>query len=135
MSRFLTLCVASLLGGCGTMANMDGRSHVLLSHEREPRAFGGVINDIRWARDQSERAIESSTVMAIPFNIVLAGYFGFVDLPLSLIGDIVTLPKVMGWTSERYPPPTKISDKLPPPTIETASNESGSSSSPPNQNK
>jgi hypothetical protein len=77
--QFLTATLVFIAAGCGTMANMQGKRLPLLDASHElPRPFGGVSRDIGW---------------------VSAGNFGPVlfvlDFPLSLIGDIVTLPKVI----------------------------------------
>jgi uncharacterized protein YceK len=65
--------------GCGTMANLDGRRLALIdfTHQIEPMPFGGVGRDMTW--------------------ICSGGLFFVVDLPFSLVGDIVTLPRVL-WT-------------------------------------
>jgi uncharacterized protein YceK len=67
--------------GCGTMANVKGRRLPSPgpSGQEVSRPFGGVRRDIEWL--QSEKA---------PGNLLYAA-----DLPLSLVGDIVTLPKTV----------------------------------------
>ena len=94
--RLLVLLAAPLLTGCGTMSNMQGKSFALIGpRDRESRAFGGVANDVRWVGEQAERVVSPDDPWSIPTNLTLACYFGLVDLPLSLVGDIVTLPKVV----------------------------------------
>ncbi|HET6574993.1 MAG TPA: hypothetical protein VFG68_15410 [Fimbriiglobus sp.] len=106
MCRWIpVLLVAPLLTGCGTLANMDGRSFALMGPpDRPTRVFGGVANDIRWVGEQAERVVEPDDPWCIPISFASAGYFGLVDLPLSLVGDIVTLPKVVRGTSKPQPP-------------------------------
>jgi uncharacterized protein YceK len=82
LSAVLTSC------GCGTMANIDGRRlpSPSPSGQEVSTPFGGVRRDIEWL--QSVKA---------PGNLLYAA-----DLPLSLVGDIVTLPKtVTGMQSDR----------------------------------
>ena len=70
-----------LVTGCGTMANIDGRKYPLIGARDQvpPAPFGGMDRDLRW--------ISSGGVVFI------------IDLPLSLVGDIVTLPKVLSATA------------------------------------
>jgi hypothetical protein len=72
LSVFVTCC------GCGTMANIDGRRVPALSEtgQEVARPFGGVRRDVEW--------IKAGTA---PGNLKYVA-----DLPLSLVGDIVTLP-------------------------------------------
>jgi hypothetical protein len=73
---------------------MDGRSFALMGPpDRPTRTFGGVANDVRWAGEQAQRVVDEGPEY-IPIVLPLVAYFGLVDLPLSLVGDIVTLPKV-----------------------------------------
>ena len=79
-ARLLLLGYAlPLLAGCGTMANMQGKNLPALDAggQYEPRPFGGVRNDVRWLCQGN--------------GFVL----GLVDLPFSLVGDVVTLPVVL----------------------------------------
>jgi hypothetical protein len=84
--RRLSVLAGLLFGaaGCGTMANLDGRKLALidLPHQEVPTPFGGVGRDVRW--------------------ISSGGVFFVADIPLSLIGDIVTLPKVAWIRLEGY---------------------------------
>lgn len=87
MKRKLTcagLAIAALVAfaivvgfGCGTMANMDGREQPLISFPDQvpPKPFGGVGRDLKW--------IASGNIFMVP------------DIPFSLVGDVVTLPKVL----------------------------------------
>jgi uncharacterized protein YceK len=78
----LTAVVTS--SGCGTMANLDGRRLPMLSQSGQEvsRPFGGVRRDIEWV--QSVKA---------PGNLLYVA-----DLPLSLVGDLVTLPTTITGT-------------------------------------
>jgi hypothetical protein len=75
LSWFLTSC------GCGTMANIEGRRLPAPSPpgQEVSRPFGGVRRDIEWVK-----SLDS------PGNLAYVA-----DLPLSLIGDLVTLPKTV----------------------------------------
>ena len=81
LSSVLTSC------GCGTMANIEGRRLPPPSPpgQEVSRPFGGVRRDIEWVQ-----SVKS------PGNLVYVA-----DLPLSLVGDLVTLPKtVIGTQSD-----------------------------------
>jgi uncharacterized protein YceK len=82
----LSTVVAS--SGCGTMANLDGRPLPTqgLSGQETTTPFGGVRRDIIWMKSGQA-----------PDNLKYAA-----DLPLSLVGDLVTLPKtVIGTHSDK----------------------------------
>lgn len=70
---------ACLLCGCGTMANLDGRRYALISRSDEvrPKILGGVQKDIGW--------IASGNPVGPIFVL---------DLPASLVGDVITLSSV-----------------------------------------
>ena len=80
LSRLILGAVlASIICGCGTMANLDGRTFPLMGRREErPGAFGGVRRDIGWVSS-----------LAVPFNLLFA-----VDVPVSFVADVVTLPQV-----------------------------------------
>ncbi len=67
--------------GCGTMANIDGRRLPPPgpAGQEVTRPFGGIRRDIEWVK--SVRA---------PGNLLYVA-----DLPLSLVGDLVTLPQTV----------------------------------------
>lgn len=62
------------------MANLDGRTTPMLDlpHQAPTTAFGGVTRDVRWVSEG---------------KVLYAA-----DLPLSLVGDVVTFPRVMNAT-------------------------------------
>jgi hypothetical protein len=88
------LLMISLLGlmlpGCGTCSNLAGQHQSLWIGlpTREPSPFGGVGND---CRDIAALANENLW-MAIPLFTC--------DLPLSLVGDVFTLPRVLAMRQE-----------------------------------
>jgi hypothetical protein len=71
--------------GCGTMANMAGREQPLMSLPGQvpTKPFGGVGRDLKW--------IASGNIFLIP------------DIPFSLVGDVVTLPKVLRGSRNSLP--------------------------------
>lgn len=76
----LILCA---LSGCGTIANLNGREHIVLlgdpswAPERPTMPFGGVANDL-------------AMIKKVEYP---AGHiFWATDMALSLVGDIVTAP-------------------------------------------
>ena len=84
--RFATgFCVAILVvcsfSGCGTIVN--------LVQSRGPRVYGGV-------------RLEAAAIgeKGYPFSAVIGGLalpLAVLDMPLSLVGDTVTLPAVLIW--------------------------------------
>jgi uncharacterized protein YceK len=83
----LFLCAA---GGCGTVSNVTGHEPWLigLPPERPITPFGGVDNDVRWmSRGIQPDRCEPGPIVA-----------GAVDMPLSFVGDVLTLP----WTTYQW---------------------------------
>jgi hypothetical protein len=78
------------------MANLSGKDVAGIGPTggADVRVYGGVVNDFRWVEEQVERTF--STEYLGPVNFLMAGYFGFIDLPLSFVGDTLTLPTVIG---------------------------------------
>jgi hypothetical protein len=78
---YFALFAALTSSGCGTMANIEGRRLPPPSPAGQEltRPFGGVRRDIEWAK-----SVKS------PDNLKYVA-----DLPLSLVGDLVTLPKTV----------------------------------------
>lgn len=99
--RMLAISALPLLAGCGTLANVDGRSYALIGPpDREIRPFGGVANDLRWIREHAGRVVAPEYSATIPVSLTVIGFFGLIDLPLSLIGDFVTLPQILAMQGE-----------------------------------
>jgi uncharacterized protein YceK len=89
MHRWVGICLAialpPALGGCATSLNLDGDS----------RVYGGVALDARKCREflapaPPQRPDKPDTTA--PGWRLLAGVYALADLPLSLIGDTLTLP-------------------------------------------
>jgi uncharacterized protein YceK len=79
--------LVALGSGCGTMANLDGRTALVGWPSRPPAPFGGVANDMNWMR----------TAELCPpdrFDKDFAFMIGLSDLPFSFVADVVTLPWV-----------------------------------------
>ncbi len=86
----LATILAVAASGCGTMSNLAGQEPWLMGPppQRETVAFGGVQNDVRWM----ERGLPPNEVG--PLCVAAAA----LDMPLSLAGDIVTLPYTVPYT-------------------------------------
>src|SRR5262245_26938032 len=97
--------------GCGTIRNMDG--HTTYGRAKSgwtpPTPFGGVANDALWL---SETVSDVEEVLDVP-GAVVACAFILVDMPLSLVGDVVTLPGTM---SPPPQPPGPAGGLTPPPS-------------------
>jgi hypothetical protein len=78
---YLALAAGFASLGCGTMANLDGRQLPPPSPTGQvvSTPFGGVRRDLEWAKSTES-----------PSNLRYVA-----DLPLSLVGDLVTLPKTV----------------------------------------
>jgi len=79
---FLAACVA-WLSGCGTVKNLQG----------DGTPYGGVGTDARAAAVAWQDWSQPSGACIPPaFDLMRAGYLTAVDLPLSAVGDTLTLP-------------------------------------------
>lgn len=98
----LLLCLLLPAVGCGTMSNMKGSPYAGVAPSgAAPELYGGVGNDLRWVVEEVEKTASIDELPLAPLRIALAGYFGLVDLPLSLVGDTLTLPVVIGGIREQ----------------------------------
>jgi len=85
--RHAVLAIAvCFLPACGTIHNLDGRQYPVMSitGEVRPRAFGGVARDLEWT--------SSGYWPVKPFFVL--------DIPVSLVADVVTLPEIRGRQAE-----------------------------------
>jgi hypothetical protein len=87
-AALLALLAISTSPGCGTMANLEGRPHPWPGQAGQdpPTAFGGVRKEVGWIK-----------TTGFPGSLMFVA-----DLPASLVGDLVTLPKTV--TSGRADP-------------------------------
>jgi uncharacterized protein YceK len=76
--------VASLLFGCGTISNVNSMNGPVMGavFTVRPRPFGGVVNDLTWPFETDPAALP----WALPMYII--------DLPMSIVGDVLTLPTI-----------------------------------------
>lgn len=77
MKSWARLLFPMLLAGCGTMANLDGRDRPMLDvpNQSPTTLFGGVSRDVKWI---GEGMVQYA-----------------VDVPFSIVGDIVTAPRLI----------------------------------------
>lgn len=114
MLRLLALAIF-LIGtlGCGTMANLNGQRYAFISRggQKPVRVFGGVRNDIDWISEgvgfpeskntfskidaKRRRASLVENPLGVICGVPIFGYFATVDPALSLVGDTLTLPRVL----------------------------------------
>jgi len=86
----LAVTLLALAGsGCGTQANLDGRALPLISTpgEIKPMPFGGVVRDAQWVHHVATFDPEHPVAGALCSTIFV------LDMPFSLVGDVVTLPQ------------------------------------------
>jgi uncharacterized protein YceK len=95
LTGLIIAIVALFTAGCGTVANMNGSGDLMINPMtfQEPKPFGGVVIDAHWASERVRSALSPDG--DLPVDLALAGYVGVVDLPLSLVGDTLTLPKIL----------------------------------------
>ena len=127
---FSTLALTGLLSlifGCGTMLNLGGSGGpgLISIPSRPPFPFGGVVNDgvgvaviaAEGTAELGKGKVLDSTGAFLGSTILL------VDMPVSLAGDVLTLP----WTTfvflserqhptGRYSPPSTSDSSTEPPT-------------------
>jgi uncharacterized protein YceK len=128
----LSMAAALLLtatSGCGTMQNMRGQPNAFgsLPHPtRPPVPFGGVIADSLCVVNGTFGGLNVETLVFVPFALI--------DLPFSLVGDVITLPwataefiSEMRNPSDRYrwPDPRVVADPEKGPTPQAETSEPG----------
>ncbi|MBI3406865.1 MAG: hypothetical protein HY040_00730 [Planctomycetes bacterium] len=82
-----------ILSGCGTISNLEGSRGFLMKGppDREPRPFGGVIQDSEFllrpvmAKDLSM----GERILIAPICSLF-----LLDIPFSVVGDMATLPMI-----------------------------------------
>jgi uncharacterized protein YceK len=108
------LAVAGLgLAGCGTMSNLPATGFAFLDATPQRRIHGGVRHDLDLARDSlgNPAAWDGEDGPPGVFN-----YWLFGDLPLSAVGDTLTLPitvtaAALGASRPAAPPPQEQDDE------------------------
>ena len=108
--RFLlpSLLILPCLSGCGTMVNLDGREwpysfELGQKGPMMPQPFGGVARDLKWMTFplwDEQCANEEPGKRFI--HCAGTSVFWGLDVPLSFVGDVVTLPKTISylWMNE-----------------------------------
>jgi uncharacterized protein YceK len=81
----IPFCVA----GCGTVGNIVWSGPPAAADHMAP--YGGVYRDVCVARDCTEDAMSAKTFREFTSSAAIV-LFAAIDLPLSLVGDTVTLP-------------------------------------------
>jgi hypothetical protein len=107
-----------LLCGCGTVMNMERCDSLILGAPlvKEARPFGGVAEDVRGLGEMM-----SAVGGLADFNpMAMIGFCCIcVDVPLSAVGDVVTLPEVLRRRAEerRSAPPEALRTDPGPPSV------------------
>ena len=89
--RLFVAAVTFFMGGCGTFAN----TLWLADFEGGKRPYGGVRADWEMAHEAIDRFPEPSGANLCLCTAVLCG----IDLPFSAIGDSLTLPLTIPYTT------------------------------------
>jgi len=98
----LAFMLTTAASGCGTMFNLAGEEPWMigLPRERQTAPFGGIDNDVRWlSRGAPPNEWRPWCIAA-----------GAADMPLSLVGDILTLPYTIPYATAHVsdlPPESK----------------------------
>ena len=80
----LLLSISVALGGCGTIGNWVERAH--------QRTFGGVIVDAELISGSESCLLDQNVKHDREYVSVVVPIFGFLDMPFSLVFDLVFLP-------------------------------------------
>lgn len=95
-SRFgIAMLIAALAvfgSGCGTMANFDTAGRQKIGKPEPPAPFGGVACDVRWASETM--AFDCPALTKATVGMPMCALY-MVDVPFSLVCDVVTLPFAM----------------------------------------
>lgn len=83
--------------GCGTLHNIHPQGAPATG---ETRVYGGVREDLRAAKDSFQGVVRAKGLTDFAGNAGM-GAFCVLDLPLSAIGDTVTLPIAIKRASEQ----------------------------------
>ena len=93
------------LGGCGTVAN-------LVRSGDEQRVFGGVRLDME-AVQECAGEVGKAGGPENPADTVVGATFSVLDIPLSLVGDTLTLPLTfLAELRQGHPAPARVNDGL-----------------------
>lgn len=99
----LVMVCAAGLGGCGTTSNLN-------DPDGKPDIFGGVRRDLEMQlvtdSFRNSAAGDPSLLTTVPLVLV-----SLVDLPLSAVCDILTLPLTIRVALEKDPPPVQPTSK------------------------
>ncbi len=82
LAVLLSLSVA--LGGCGTIGNWASRAH--------QRTFGGVLVDAELVSGTEACLLDQNVRHDREFVTGVVPIFGFLDMPFSLVFDLIFLP-------------------------------------------
>jgi uncharacterized protein YceK len=97
MHNRTALCLTAFfslgLGGCGTIQNLAPEAHSLAGALKPSTPYGGVQADLEFA--------SLSVLGGGPFGVGLAAA-ALVDVPLSAVGDTLTLPCVLYCNVRRH---------------------------------
>jgi uncharacterized protein YceK len=87
LKAIVVLIVSFCLGGCGTMGNVW-----CCCKSGEEKVYGGVANDLEALGNGARHICHPESPADAAFYALVLPLFFAVDLPLSLVGDTLTLP-------------------------------------------
>jgi uncharacterized protein YceK len=88
----LLAALVCTLAGCGTMANLKPAKSSDEDAPKPQRVFGGVEHDVAWSKKCFGPPDEKDGKEPGLGDQLKGTCYMFVDLPLSFVGDVVTLP-------------------------------------------
>jgi uncharacterized protein YceK len=92
----LVFLVIPAVSGCGTLSNLGRYTGiVVLDGTHTERVYGGVWRDLEFVQDDMAGVVRPGPGLERASQLVGAAYFLLVDLPLSAVGDTLTLPLVL----------------------------------------
>jgi uncharacterized protein YceK len=93
---FLAMVLLPLASGCGTCCNLGRYTGIIiLDGTHTERVYGGVWRDLAFAQDDLAGVPRPESGLERAGQLVGAAYCLLVDLPLSAVGDTLTLPLVL----------------------------------------
>ncbi len=122
MRRAVFVLVAVALIGCGTIANVSG------GRWRTSKIYGGVLRDVKSTEDWiADYSAEPKTSIMRDVGVGVGVGLIAIDLPLSVVGDTLTLPITIPVALNR---PRQPNLPPPPPVVNPVSSAKAPAASP-----
>src|SRR4051794_14950700 len=106
MTRAAVLLAVALsvvwMSGCGTLMNLPDLSGMeVLDMTPDQRVYGGVLRDAEFGAESLKNTVSAEGKGGRLDSLVASAYLLLVDLPLSAVGDTLTLPITLRASQKR----------------------------------